>query len=87
MQHKERRTDVLENAADRGDEGGQQETAEFDSMENSPVYVFLCEFRTETFQTDVLSSLSNANVWLIYTNVVLCSFQPSSSDRTLEPEF
>lgn len=69
MKHKERRTDVLENAADRGDEGGQQETAEFDSMENSPVYVFLNEFRTETFQTDVLSSLTNANVWLMNTNL------------------
>lgn len=65
MKHKERRTDVLENAADRGDEGGQQETAEFDSMENRPVYVFLNEFRTERFQTDVLSSLTNVNVGLM----------------------
>lgn len=40
-------------------------------MENSPIYVYLYDSRTETFQTDVLSSLINATFWLVNTVVLV----------------
>lgn len=43
-------------------------------MENSPVYVYLYDSRTETFQTDVPSSLTNVTFWLVNTVVIVLYF-------------